>query len=73
MGQRLYVADVQESIHFVRYKPVENQLSIYADDTTPRFVTAFCLLDYDTVTVADKFGNVAIVSISQSQCRCLHV
>lgn len=62
MGQRLYVADVQESIHFVRYKAAENQLSIYADDTNMRYVTASCLLDYNTVAVGDKFGNLAVVS-----------
>lgn len=61
LGQRVYVADVQESIHFVRYKRMENQLIIFADDTHPRYVTTMCLLDYDTVAVADKFGNVSVV------------
>jgi splicing factor 3B subunit 3 len=61
LGQRVYVADVQESIHFVRYKRMENQLIIFADDTHPRYVTTMCLLDYDTVAVADKFGNISVV------------
>ena len=65
-GQRVYVADVQESIHFVRYKRMENQLIIFADDTNPRFVTTMCLLDYDTVAVADKFGNISVVRIDSN-------
>ncbi len=63
MGQRIYVSDVQESVHFVRYKPLENQLIIFADDTDQKFVTCTCLLDYDTVAVADKFGNISVVRV----------
>ncbi len=40
----------------------ENQLIIFADDLSPRFVTAVCLLDYDTVAVADKFGTIVTVT-----------
>ena len=28
-----------------------------------RYMTASCLMDYDTLAVADKFGNIAIVSV----------
>ena len=42
------------------YRPLENQLVIFADDTAPRWVTATCVLDYNTVAIADKFGSVAI-------------
>lgn len=64
MGRRIYVSDIQESIFFVRYKAAENQLIIFADDTQPRWVTTSCVLDYNTVATSDKFGNVAVVSIS---------
>jgi len=63
MGNRVIVADIQDSFHFVRYKRAENQLIIFADDTNPRWVTASCLLDYDTVAGADKFGNINVVSM----------
>ena len=63
LGHRIIVSDIQESINFVRYKRQENQLIVFADDTTPRWVTSSCLLDYDTVATADKFGNVTVVSI----------
>ena len=68
MGSRVYVSDVQESIHYVRYRQAENQLVVFADDTVSRYITASCLLDYDTVVAADKFGNVAVVSALQVQC-----
>jgi len=37
---------------------LDNQLVLFADDVNPRFLTCGCLLDYDTVAGADKFGNV---------------
>lgn len=37
LGGRVYVSDVQEAVHFIRYKPVENQLVIFADETYQRF------------------------------------
>ncbi len=63
MGDRIIVSDVQESVHFVRYKRAENQLVVFADDTAPRWVTATCPLDYNTVAVADKFGSLAIIRL----------
>lgn len=62
VGWRVYVSDVQEAVHFVRYKPVENQLVVFADETGQRFSTSTCVLDYNTVAAADKFGNISIVS-----------
>ncbi|KAK9502509.1 hypothetical protein O3M35_011278 [Rhynocoris fuscipes] len=64
MGRRVYVSDVQESVLMVRYKSHENQLIIFADDTQPRWVTTTAVLDYNTVAVADKFGNVAVIRLS---------
>ena len=63
MGNRVIVADIQDSFHYVKYKRAENQLIIFADDTNPRWVTASCLLDYDSIAGADKFGNVTVVII----------
>lgn len=62
VGHRIYVSDVQESVYAVRYKRQENQLIVFADDTHPRWITTTCVLDYDTVATADKFGNIAVVS-----------
>lgn len=63
IGQRVMVTDVQESLFWVRYRRNENQLIIFADDTYPRWVTTACLLDYDTMASADKFGNISIVRL----------
>ncbi|VDN50378.1 unnamed protein product [Dracunculus medinensis] len=63
MGQRIVVSDSQESIHFMRYKKLENQLSIFCDETSPRYVMALCLLDYDTVAIGDRFGNIGILRL----------
>eukprot|EP01041_Mallomonas_annulata_P001015 gene1015-1991_t len=57
-GDRIYVGDVNESVIFAKYKRMENALVIFADDTVPRFVTSLCVLDYDTIGGADKFGNI---------------
>jgi splicing factor 3B subunit 3 len=65
IGYRIVVGDVQESFHYVKYRPVENQLVIFADDTNPRWVTACCLTDYSTVIGADKFGNVAVMRLNE--------
>ena len=62
MGNRIFATDVQESIHILRYKIMENQLVVFADDTCPRFTVACCILDYSTVCLTDKFGNISIVS-----------
>lgn len=66
MGHRVYVSDVQESVFFIRYKRAENQLIIFADDTHPRWVTATTLLDYDTIAIGDKFGNMSIQRLPHS-------
>uniref|UniRef100_A0A671VD28 Splicing factor 3b, subunit 3 n=1 Tax=Sparus aurata TaxID=8175 RepID=A0A671VD28_SPAAU len=63
IGQRVIVSDVQESLFWVRYRRNENQLIIFADDTYPRWVTTACLLDYDTMASADKFGNISIAEV----------
>lgn len=63
MGSRIIVGDIQESFFFLRYKHAENQMIIFADDTLPRYVTASCMLDIDTIAVADKFGNLVILRL----------
>lgn len=73
IGQRVIVSDVQESLFWVRYRRNENQLIIFADDTYPRWVTTACLLDYDTMASADKFGNISIVNTLTRSVVCVRV
>merc|ERR1719329_1428035 len=62
-GDRLVVGDMQQSYHFLRYNRERNELSLFADDTTPRYVTCSAMLDYDTIAGADKFGNVFVLRL----------
>eukprot|EP01114_Cavostelium_apophysatum_P007242 TRINITY_DN1917_c0_g1_i4.p1 TRINITY_DN1917_c0_g1~~TRINITY_DN1917_c0_g1_i4.p1 ORF type:complete len:1150 (+),score=351.82 TRINITY_DN1917_c0_g1_i4:48-3497(+) len=59
-GDRIYVSDIQESIHFVKFKKSENAFYTFADETVSRFLTSSIMLDYDTFCGADKFGNIFI-------------
>lgn len=59
-GHRIMVGDIQESIFWVRYRKNENQLVVFADDSQSRWVTTQCPLDWNTVAVGDKFGNIVI-------------
>lgn len=59
-GNRIIVSDISESFFYVKYRRYENQLLIFADDSAPRWVTASCMLDYDTVAGGDKFGNIFV-------------
>jgi splicing factor 3B subunit 3 len=63
IGLRIIVSDVQESFHFLRYRPKENSLSVFADDTNPRWLTTAAVMDYDTIAGADKFGNICLVRL----------
>eukprot|EP01135_Chromosphaera_perkinsii_P004851 Nk52_evm15s299 gene=Nk52_evmTU15s299 len=64
MGSRIVVADVQESVHFITYRNTDNQMVIFADDLTPRWMTCVVPLDYNTVAGGDKFGNIFVVRLS---------
>ncbi|ORZ14502.1 CPSF A subunit region-domain-containing protein [Absidia repens] len=64
-GDRIVVGDVQESIHYALYQRTENRIAVFADDTTPRWMTASTMIDYDTVAGGDKFGNFFVDRLSQ--------
>ena len=64
-GSRIVVGDISQSFLYVKYRHYENQLLIFADDTAPRWVTASCVLDYDTTAGGDKFGNIFICRLPQ--------
>lgn len=64
-GSRIIVGDISQSFLYVKYRHYENQLLIFADDTAPRWVTASCMLDYDSMAGGDKFGNVFICRLPQ--------
>ncbi|EEB94465.1 hypothetical protein MPER_06713, partial [Moniliophthora perniciosa FA553] len=59
-GSRILVADMQESVSFAVYKPPENRLLVFADDTQPRWISAMTMVDYNTVACGDRFGNIFV-------------
>ena len=68
------MGDAQESLFYMKYKKAENQLYIYADDSTSRHISCTLQLDYDTVCGADKFGNIFIARLPSeisAQVGCL--
>ena len=65
-GNRVVVGDMQQSFFFLEYRREQNELALFADDTTPRYVTCATLLDYDTVAGADKFGNVFVLRLPET-------
>ena len=42
----------------MKYRRDENQLYIFADDISPRWLTSALHIDFDTMAGGDKFGNV---------------
>ncbi|CAM9109110.1 unnamed protein product [Choristocarpus tenellus] len=63
VGDRVFAGDQMESCHCFKYRRVENQLVEFADDQVPRYVTKTCLLDYDSIAGADKFGNIFVLRV----------
>lgn len=41
----------------------DNTFYIFADDVSPRYLSAVLPLDYDTLAAADKFGNIAVLRL----------
>ena len=66
--ERIIVGDIQESVHFVKYSR-PGSLSIFADDSTPRWMTSLDVLDYNTIAGSDKFGNVFVLRLPDKVAR----
>mmetsp|Transcript_24270 Transcript_24270/g.47531 ORF Transcript_24270/g.47531 Transcript_24270/m.47531 type:complete len:1062 (+) Transcript_24270:1-3186(+) len=65
-GSRIYVGDLCESFHLVKYKQSTKQFYLFADTTAPFYLTSRCLLDYNTVAGGDKFGNLLVARLPES-------
>ncbi|KDQ21634.1 hypothetical protein BOTBODRAFT_26066 [Botryobasidium botryosum FD-172 SS1] len=65
-GSRIIVGDAQESVSYAVYKPPENRLLVFADDSSARWITSTIMLDYETVVAGDKFGNVFVNRLASS-------
>lgn len=64
-SNRLFVGDIQESFTFMKYRKDENILSVFADDTYPRYLISSGVVDYNSVAGGDKFGNICILQLPE--------
>ena len=55
---RIFVGDIREGFHVLKYRRNDNMLYVIADESIPRWLTAGVTLDYHTMMGADKFDNV---------------
>jgi splicing factor 3B subunit 3 len=62
-GDRAFCGDMMQSVQIVRYDSIANRLVLLAHDPSPRPITAQELLDWNTVAVGDKFGNISILRL----------
>ena len=62
---RIYIGDLAESFHYVKYQRHENTFILFADDVAPRWITASTVLDANTMAGADKFGNIFVTRLPQ--------
>lgn len=60
-GNRIVVGDVQQGITYVVYKAESNKMIPFVDDPINRWTTCATMVDYESVAVGDKFGNIAIL------------
>ncbi|QPG73560.1 hypothetical protein FOA43_000872 [Brettanomyces nanus] len=60
-GLRVVVSDIGDSVRYVSYQPKENEFVTFIDDYMKRHVTRTLMLDYETVIVGDKFGELSVL------------
>lgn len=65
-GNRIVVSDSEESISFYQYRSFDNKLVAIADDSIPRHITSFVMVDYNTVCASDRFGNIFTLRLSET-------
>ncbi|KAJ5344493.1 hypothetical protein N7452_002497 [Penicillium brevicompactum] len=64
-GSRIVVSDVRDSVTYVVYKPQDNVLIPFADDSIARWTSATTMVDYETTAGGDKFGNLWLLRCPQ--------
>ncbi|KAJ1662738.1 pre-mRNA-splicing factor rse1 [Coemansia sp. RSA 1813] len=71
-AERVFVADVQESVQLVTFNHTSRTFHAIVDDTMPRYITCMHVLDDgDTVVAGDKFGNLFALRAPEHVARAL--
>lgn len=52
-----------------KYKKQEKVIHVFADMTSPRYLTSTCIVDYETMAGGDKFGNLVISRLPDDQSK----
>lgn len=60
---RAFLGDMMQSVHIVRYDATSNRLVLAANDPNPRPIVSQELLDWNTLAVGDKFGNISVLRL----------
>lgn len=63
VGDRAYVGDMMQSVQIIQYDTASNRLVLIANDASPRPIVSQELLDWNTVAVGDKFGNISVLRL----------
>jgi len=63
VSDRAFIGDMMQSIQIIRYDASTNRLALIGRDASPRPIVSQELLDWNTVAVGDKFGNVSILRL----------
>jgi splicing factor 3B subunit 3 len=63
VGDRAFIGDMMQSVLIVKYDSATNRLIMVARDSSPRPIVSAELLDWNTVAVGDKYGNVSVLRL----------
>lgn len=66
INKRIFLSTINDSIHVLKFEEKEKQFMEFADDILPRFVSSSEVLDFNTVAMGDKFGNLAILRLPET-------
>ncbi|KAJ1797712.1 pre-mRNA-splicing factor rse1 [Coemansia sp. RSA 2399] len=71
-ADRVFVADVQESVLLVVFSHATRAFHAVVDDVVPRYITCMHVLDDgDSVVAGDKFGNLVALRAPEAVVRAL--
>lgn len=66
-GERIFVTDLADSFHVLKFRPKLQTFYEFADDILPRWITSACILDHRTIVGGDKFENVFVCRLPSSR------
>ncbi|CEM36001.1 unnamed protein product [Vitrella brassicaformis CCMP3155] len=65
VGDRIFLGDMQDSVHVLKYRGADNSLYVLCDDVVPRYLTCGEVVDYRTVVMGDKFDSFYVARVPE--------